>query len=148
MADFSEKDIEYLFQEEVLDQHGEYLLDLFEETIEKKNIRESDDLLHSLDYRIGKSGNDRILKIAFETYGRFIEIRQHRKRNKFNVNTNELLWGIRQNTMKKKPKNVDWYSRNAYGSLNRLLSILSNEFSEKEIARLKGILENRQNNPI
>lgn len=148
MAEFSEKDIEFLFQEEVLDQHGEYLLNLFGDTIQKKKIRESDELLQSLDYKISKSGNDRVLKIAFETYGRFIEIRRHKKQNKFDVNTNQLLWGGRQNTMNKKSKNVDWYSRNAFGSLNRLLSILSNEFSEETIARLKGILENRQTNPI
>lgn len=149
MADFSDKEIEFLYQEEVLDQHGEFLLDLYEETISKKNIRDSDELLESISYKVSKNGNNRILTIIFEQYGRFIEIRFHKKnKNKFTVNTNLLLWGSKQNSMKKKPKNVDWYSKNSYGSLNRLISILMNEMSEKEVARLKGILQNRQTSQL
>lgn len=149
MAEFSDKDIEFLFQEEVLDQHGEFLMDLFEDSITRKNVRESDELLESIDYKVSKRGKNRVLTIMFEQYGRFIEIRMHkRKKNKFSVNTNQLLWGSKDNSMKKKSKNVDWYSKNAYGSLNRLISMLMNDLSEKEIARLKGILENRQTSQL
>jgi hypothetical protein len=149
MAEISQKDIEFLFQEEVLSQHGEFLIDLLTETLEEKNIRVTDDLLESLNYQVSRRGQDRILKVNFFEYGRFIEIRKHKtkKQNRMDVNTNRLLWGVKENKLKKK-KDTDWYSRNAYGSLNRLISILMNELSKEEITRLKGILENRVNLPL
>lgn len=146
----TDKDIEFLFQEEVLDQHGEYLLDLFVESIEQKKIRVSDELLESLNYKVTRSGNDRILNVSFLTYGRFIEIRRHKmskSRNK-DVNTNSLIWGHKQNSMKKKAKDVDWYSKNAFGSLNRVISILMYELGDQERARLIGILQNRENSSL
>lgn len=138
------KDIEWLWQEEVLDQHGEFLMDLFQDTIAEKNIRVSDDLSLSLDYRIFREGNDRGLRVKFLTYGRFIEIRKHKKRNSMDTKTNALLWNAKDNTMqRRKMKDVDWYSRNAYGSLNRLISIVMYELTDQEINRLKGIIQNR-----
>ncbi|MDD2799374.1 MAG: hypothetical protein PHV20_12350 [Bacteroidales bacterium] len=138
------KEIEFLFQQEVLDQHGEYLLDLFVESIEGKNIRMTDELLESLNYKVTRSGNDWVLNVSFFTYGRFLEIRSHKmkKKQKDNVNTNALVWG-HKNTMKKKTKNVDWYSKNAFGAMNRLISILMYELGDKERERLVGILKNR-----
>lgn len=144
MDNITQKDIELLFQEEVLDQHGEYLMDLFFETIEQKNIRVTDDLLESLTYRIFREGGNRGLRVSFLVYGRFIEIRRHKRlshKNALSTNTNALLWGIKENNIKK-GKDTDWYSANAYGSLNRLISILSNELTNEEVARLKGILKN------
>lgn len=144
MAEFATKDIELLWQEEVLDQHGEFLLDLLQDTISEKNIRVTDDLLESLNYRIFTEGNDRGLRINFLTYGRFIEIRKHKKRNRMDTNTNVLLWNAKDNSMKaRKMKDVDWYSRNAYGSINRLIAIVMNELTDDEINRLKGIIQNR-----
>lgn len=144
MDNITQKDIELLFQEEVLDQHGEYLMDLFIETIEEKNIRVTDDLLESLTYRIFKEGGDRGLRVNFLIYGRLIEIRRHKRlshKNSPSTNTNTLLWGIKENNVKK-GKDTDWYSANAYGSLSRLYSILSNELTNEEVARLKSILQN------
>jgi len=143
MAEIENKDIEFLWQEEVLSQHGEFLMDLFSETIEQKNIRVSDDLLQSLNYSAFREGNNRGLRINFFQHGRFIEIRKH-KRNSMETNTNALLWNAKDNSMnKRKTKDVDWYSRNAYGSLNRLISIVMNELSSDEINRLKNIIKNR-----
>lgn len=144
MAEFTQKDIEYLFQEEVLDQHGEFMYDLFMDTIEEKNIRVSEELLESIDYRIFREGENRGLRFNFLGYGRAIEIRKHKKqanKNMFDTNTNSMLWGLKEN--KPKYKDVDWYSKNAYGSLNRLTSILMYELSDQEVARLKGILNER-----
>lgn len=147
MSEISQKDIEFLFQEEVLDEHGEFLMDLLLETLEKKNIRESDELMESIDYRIFKEGQDRGLRFKFNVYGRFIEIRKHKKKNVIQPNTNSLIWGMKENRPKKH-KDTDWYSANAYGSLNRLYSILSNELTKEEVARLKGILQNRINKQV
>lgn len=146
MADITQKDIEFLFQEEVLDQHGEYLIDLLVDTIHEKNIRVSDDLLESLSSRTFREGENRGLRVNFLTYGRFIEIRKHRKlgkKNRFDTNLNASLFGLKEN--KPRVKDTDWYSKNAYGSLNRLISILMYELSDQEVARLKGILQNRIN---
>lgn len=143
MADINNKDIEFLWQEEVLSQHGEFLMDLFQDTITEKNIRVSDDLMDSLNYSSFREGEDRGLRINFFEHGRFIEIRKHKKRNRMDTNTNALLWGAKDNTINKKMKDVDWYSRNAYGSLNRLISIVMNELTTDEINRLKGIIQNR-----
>jgi|GEM_PF-971002 hypothetical protein len=146
----TDKDIEFLFQEEVLDQHGEYLLDLFVESIEQKNIKVSEDLLESLNYKVTRTGNDRVLNVSFLTYGRFIEIRRHKmnKSRSKDVNTNSLIWGHKQNSLNKKAKDVDWYSKNSFGSLNRLISILMYELGDEERARLIGILRNRENNEV
>lgn len=144
MAENINKEVEFLWQEEVLKKHGEFLMDLFTDTIKEKNIRVSDDLMESLHYSLFKEGEDRGLRVNFFTYGRFIEIRKHRrKRNVMDTNTNKLLWGVKDNSMKRKPKDVDWYSSNAYGSLNRLIGILMYELSEKEMDRLKAIIQNQ-----
>lgn len=143
MAEPTREDIEFLFQEEVLSQHGEFVVDLLQDTLEKKNIIFEGNLHKILDYDTFKRGVQRGLRISFFDYGRFIEIRKHKKQSKMDVNTNRLIWGIRENSMKKKPKDTDWYSKNVYGSLNRLIGVLMNEFSDHEIERLKKIIANR-----
>ena len=74
MSEISQKDIEFLFQEEVLDQHGEYLIDLLTETLQGKNIRVTDDLMEGLNYRMFREGENRGLRVNFFTYGRFIQL--------------------------------------------------------------------------
>lgn len=143
MAEPTREDIEFLFQEEVLSQHGEFVVDLLQDTLEEKNIIFEGNLHKILDYDTFKRGVQRGLRISFFDYGRFIEIRKHKKQSKMDVNTNRLIWGIRENSMKKKPKDTDWYSKNVYGSLNRLIGVLMNEFSDHEIERLKKIIANR-----
>lgn len=146
---FSEKEIEFRFQQEVLDQHGEYLLGLFVETLTQKNIRVSDELLQSLHHKVNQSGNDWVLNVSFMQYGRFLEIRKHKINRKTEkpVNTNVVLWGHKENRLKKRGKDVDWYSKNAFGSLNRLIGILMFELTEQERQRLIGILKNKSTQP-
>jgi len=144
MADITQKDIELLFTENVLRQHGEYLMKLFRQTIESKNLRVSDDLLGSLGYSTFSKGDDRGLNIDFNTYGRFIEIQKHKKINVMGGNTNVDSMNAKSNRMSKQ-KDTAWYSKNAYGSLNRLISILQNELSNEEMDRLKNILQSTIN---
>ena len=138
-------EVELLFVEEVLDMHGEYVMDLFAEDIMSKNLRRTDDLLNSISYTVGHYGIDPVLLISFFSYGRAIEINWHmRSKNSRRwalTNTNSAIWGIKQNRPRKRKKNTRWYTRNYYGSINRLLSILSTEFSNEEVKRLKAILE-------
>lgn len=138
-------DVELLFIEEVLSQHGEFLTDLLRDDIEKKRLRQDDDLLNSIDYRVSKYGIDPVLLVNFMSYGRAIEIAWHKRSNntkKWVTDTNKAVWGV--NSRQKKKKNTRWYARNVYGSVNRLLAILSSEFSEEEKTRLKNILDQQQ----
>ena len=62
-------DNELLFIREVLDQHGEYLADLFIASIEKKHLRVTDDLLNSIEYKVTNFGIDPVLTFSFFGYG-------------------------------------------------------------------------------
>jgi hypothetical protein len=143
MVDPTREDIEFLFQEEVLSKHGEFLADLLQDTLEEKGIIYEGDLHDVVDYETFKRGAKRGFRLSFFDYGRFIEIRKHKRKSKMDVNTNRDIWGIKENTMQRKSKDTDWYSKNVYGSLNRLIGVLMNEFSDQEIKRLKKIIANR-----
>jgi len=137
-------DLELLFVREVLWQHGDYLQDLFIEEIEKRNLRDTDALIDSIGFNVSNYGIDPVLMFNFFGYGRAIEIRWHKRSNntkEWVTDTNKAVWGIGSRTNKKKKKNTLWYARNLYGSINRLISILSYEFSEEEQKRLKNILD-------
>lgn len=142
------KDIEQLFIREILDQHGEYLFDLLTGQIEDKNLIKEGELLDSLRYQVRMEGDSPVLSISFYSYGRVIEINYYKKSSNTRkwqaVNTNKLLWGVRENSKLKKKKDTAWYTRSVYGSLNRLIGRLSTEFTEQEIARLKNILSLQQ----
>lgn len=136
-------DLELLFIREVLDQHGEYLSDLFTEDIEKKKLRDTGALLESISYDVSSYGIDPVLTFNFLGYGRAIEIRWHKRSDntkKWVTDTNKEVWGI-NSRKKRKKKNTLWYARNLYGSMNRLISIISFELDDEERARLKNILD-------
>lgn len=141
MAEPTREDIAFLFQEEVLQQHGDYLIKILQETLEEKKIHFEGNLHDVLNYETFKDGVSRGLRLSFFDYGRFIEIRKHKRKSKMDVNTNQLIWGIKDNTMRN--KNTDWYSRNVYGSLNRLIGILMYEFTDYELERLKKTITNK-----
>jgi hypothetical protein len=148
---FSE--LELTFIAEVLDQHGEYLTDLLVDAIESKKLisqEDKDHLIESISYDTTKFGINPALVINFPAYGRFIEINYHKRSKNTSLldqdSANKALWG-RSNTKKltrKKKKDTRWYSKNVYGSLNRLIGILMYEFTEEERARLTNILQKRQ----
>jgi hypothetical protein len=141
---FNENQLLYI--SEVLYQHGDYLVDLLAEDIERKNIRDTDALLDSIDFKVTKYGINPVLQMSFMSYGRALEIRWH-KRSKntkaWTTDTNKVVWG---NTAQKrqKRKNVLFYTRNVFGSQNRLISMLSNEFTEQEQQRIKQMLHNQK----
>lgn len=144
-------DIEDLFVREVLDTHGEYIVDLLQESIESKKLRLTDELLESLNYKVRKSSNGYSLEVSFLTYGRFIEInffksraiRNHYLRETGDIQRLRVFGNSSENFRRQKKKDTRFYAKNVYGSINRLLGRMSSEYSEQEIARLKGILQNR-----
>lgn len=138
MADLN--DIEDLFVREILDTHGEYIVDLLQDSIEERNIRITDELIESLNYKVEKQNNDYILFISFLSYGRAVEIqffksRRMRREQRQNNDTASFR--------RAKKKDTRFYAKNVYGSINRLLGRMSSEYGDQEIARLKGILSNR-----
>lgn len=148
---FSE--LEMLFIAEVLDQHGEYLTDLLVDAIESKKLisqEDKDHLIDSISYDTTKYGINPVLVMNFPAYGRFIEINYHKRSKNTSLldqeSANKALWG-RQNgkqLTRKKKKDTRWYSKNVYGSLNRLIGILMYEFTEEERARLTNIMQQQK----
>ena len=137
-------DIELLFVEEVLDSWADDdLIDTLYDSVVEKKLRDSDELLESISSKLGKEGNNPKISINFMSYGRALEIRYKRKQDR-EVSTNTLLFGAKENRTRKRKKNADWYSKNAYGLLNKLISRLSYEYSDEEVRRLKGILEHQK----
>ena len=124
-------ELKLLHIEEQLSIFGEELCDELAEAIEKRKLIRSGDLIDSLKYNAFKKGNNPGLRVSFVDYGRYVDIQGY-ARDKTKVNTNRELWGIKDNSLKKKRKR--WYASNMYG------------LSDREIARLKGILENRKIN--
>jgi hypothetical protein len=139
-------DAELLYIREVLYQHGDYLVDLLTDDIESKNIRDKDDLLNSISFNVTNYGIDQVLQFSFMSYGRALEIRYHKRSSNtkaWATDTNKVVWGNGR-TKKRKRKNVLFYTRNVFGSQNRLISMLSNEFNEHEQARIKQILDRQK----
>jgi hypothetical protein len=148
---FSE--LELAFIAEVLDQHGEYLTDLLVDAIESKSLISDEDKAHLIDsigYDTRKQGINPALILNFPDYGRFIEIRYHKKRSSNTElfdqeHLNNAIWGRQNKKNKRKKKDARWYARNVYGSLNRLLGILMYEFTDAERERLTKVLESSKN---
>ena len=138
-------DIEDLFVREILDTHGEYIVDLLQDSIEEKKLRITDELLESLDYKVVKREGDYVLQISFQSYGRAVEI-QYFKSKRVRRENREKQKSTDFRLAKK--KDTRFYAKNVYGSINRLLGRMSSEYSDQEIARLKGILENRINTSL
>lgn len=148
---FSE--IELMFISDQLYVHGDYLTDLVIDAIESKGLitqQEKDHLIDSISYEvIDRKGINPMLIMNFPDYGRFIEINYHkRSRNSAtldSINANAAVWGRpNRKKMKRTKKDTRWYSKNVYGSLNRLIGILMYELSDEERTRLTRILENKQ----
>lgn len=148
---FSE--LELLFIAETLDQHGEYLSDLFTESIEEKNLISDEDTQHLIDSISFKTqyGNNPKLQFNFPDHGRFIEIRYHKKSTNTELwsqeSINKALWGrhtAAKVKAKRKKKDTRWYARNLYGSMNRLIGILLYELTDEERKRLTQILERQK----
>ncbi|WP_270436342.1 hypothetical protein [Candidatus Bacteroides intestinigallinarum] len=138
------KELKTLFIEEELSQHGEWLCDILTEAIETRKLMQTDALHDSIDYKTFHDGENPGLKVSFFSYGRAFEIAGNKK-NRHQVDTNRMVWGMKANRNPVK-KNTRWYAKNMYGGLNRLISRVMYGLSDAEIARLKGILENRKLN--
>ncbi|WP_321520008.1 hypothetical protein [uncultured Bacteroides sp.] len=142
MVSNESEELKLLFIQEELSQHGEWLVDVLSEAIEKRGLMRTENLLESVDYKTFTEGQNPGLRVSFFSYGRAFEIAGRKKINRHSVDTNKMIWKQKKNRNVMK-KNTQWYVRNMYGGLNRLISRVMYGLSDVEIARLKGILENR-----
>jgi len=139
-------EVQLLFIERSLELHGEMITDLLREQIQQKHLIKSEDLLDSIDFQVSKYGIDPVLLISFFAYGRFIEInwfKRSQNSRKLIANSNRMQWSMRENRKRTKKKDTRWYAKTAYGSVNHLISVLSNDFSDSERDYLKQLLELR-----
>lgn len=142
MADFD--DVELEFVKRTLREHGEYLVKILRESIEEKDLLKDGILIDSIDYKVSEYSINPILYIEFKGYGRAIEIAWHKRKktskntNSWEKSVNQDIWGFGQTNKKKKArKDARWYSKNVYGSLNRLIGILSYELSDELRKKIK-----------
>lgn len=146
------KELKLLYIQEELSQHGEWLCDELRDAIELKGLKDTDVLVDSIDYSHFMDGDNPGLRVKFCGYGRAFEIAgyQKKKQNKWAVNTNRIVWKIKERKVKKaqKKKDTRWYAKNMYGGQNRLIGRIMYGLSDIEIERLKGILDNRKNNSL
>ena len=139
MKELSE--VEKVFVMEVLDTHGEYVVDLLQDAINEHGLRITDKLIDSLDYRVERRDNDFVLQISFLGYGRAIEIQyfKSKKRLRRGSTYKSGLLRIRRATK----KDTRFYSSTVYGTINRLLGRMASEYTDAEIERIKGFLSMR-----
>ena len=138
-----DKELKLLWMQEELSKFGEDTVDMLIEQVEKHKMILSGTLIESFNYSSFMEDENPGQRINFATYGRYVDIGAYRK-SKTSVDTKRLLWGIKEN----RKVNKKWYARNMYRLLGRLQSRIMYCLSEKELARLKGILENRNKNKI
>jgi hypothetical protein len=141
-------DVELLFIQRTLSEHGEMICDRLKEQIQQKDLRITDKLLDSIDFKVSTYGINPVLLIEFFAYGRFIEINWFKRRSSNTLSLVDVVnrglttkGSNRRKTAKK--KDTRWYAKTAYGTINHLLSVLSTNFSEEEKDKLKLLLQSK-----
>jgi len=136
----TEQQIEMAYLKERLYEHGDYLTDLLLGELRKRKLKDTGDLEDSIEYKVSVDVRNRpLLSISFLSYGRAIEIRWYKSKNrvKHETEVRQNLWKLQN----KKSKNAQWYTRTVMGSINRLISHIATDFSEEEKSRLKRAFE-------
>jgi hypothetical protein len=132
-----------LFIQDLLEQHGEFLTNLLREVIDSKKLKVTEDLRASLAYSVDKGALGPKLNLSFLGYGRAIEIAYHKRSQNTQQWASKAVWGTNQNRPRKR-KNTRWYSRNVYGSLNRLIGMVMYELDDATVAHYKARLNNQR----
>lgn len=128
-----------------LDDFGHFLSGLFLADIQKKRLKDSGEFeknFKGIAYKVDAAR--KTLTFQFENYGRFLEIRYHKKATlikSIRQQARRDVWGIKTATKSRKRKDTRWYSANLYGSINRLIGHISWGYTEEIAAQLKADLE-------
>lgn len=143
-------DLELEFIAGSLATHGTYLKDLLQEAINAKKLIKDGSLLSGINFGVQKYGQDPALTFSFASYGRFIEIRYHKKSlnsmlwKQSHAEAKAAIWGRRQPKVRsRKKKDTRWYAKTVYGSINELIGHIMYDMSSQELSRLKNIIETK-----
>jgi len=148
-------DIEHNFIKWQLQNHGKYVLKIIRESIEELDLKDTGDLYSSLNYnvRANESRSEYVLEISFLGYGRAIEIqyfKSGRLRRELRADGRQPKYQRRDTRTKgqqskdmrrAKRKDTRFYSKNVYGSINRLIGRLGSEYTEEIKNDIKNYLE-------
>lgn len=126
------------FLRELLDDHGIYVTDLLAEGIDRLKLTDTGELLASLKYSVVKQGNNYVLRFSFLGYGRAIEIEYFKSRR---LRRAAKRKGVVPAKKQKRKKDTRFYSKPAFGSVNRLASRMMYGLTDAEIDRLKSKLQ-------
>ena len=137
-----DKEIKLLWMQEELSKWSEDTVDLLLSHIKRLKMNRTGDLSDSFNYKAFMENGNPGTRISFLKYGRYVDIAAYK--SKTYVNTNMVVWGIKEN--RKKPKK--WYAKNMYALLGRLQSRVMYCLTEEELARLKHIIEERKQTTI
>ena len=135
-----QSDTEQLFLIEILQDHGMFLHGLFVDGLKNAEIKPSGILMSSITYKVDRRGNNFVLSFTFPGYGRALEIRYYKSKNSQLANTIKSNRSLLTKKVKNKKRDYRWYSKNLYGSQNRLIGRASYRLVEEEILRLKQAL--------
>ena len=106
----------------------------------KKDVRVTDTLMNSLAGKVlaKAAGHEGAAQLIFDTAGRFVDMGAGKGYHK-GVPTQDNIKAKLMGTERRKP--IKWYSRVAYGSVNRLMYNFSAKYSEAISLGIKEILE-------
>lgn len=138
-------DLEDYFIRHILEEHGEFLIDKFEEAIDEKGLIDTEVLMDSLNYHVQMRGADYLLQLSFVSYGRAIEVAYH-KSKRLRKETSRQAFFKSDKFRKAKRKDTRWYSKIAYGTLNHLLYRMGSAYTEEMKQYLKNLMQEREKN--
>lgn len=129
-----------IFIQSELQWWSNYVQERLKVELEKKDVRVTDTLINSLAGKVmaQAAGHEGAAQLVFDTAGRFVDMgagKGYRKGVPTAENIKAKLMGIER----RKP--IKWYSKTAYGSVNRLMYNFSAKYSEAISLGIKEVLE-------
>jgi hypothetical protein len=130
-----------LFIESELQWWTEYVKERLNKELVKKDVRVTDTLIESLASKVltKAAGHEGAAQLVFDNAGRFVDMGAGKGYHK-GVPTSENIKAKLMGTERRKP--IKWYSKTAYGSVNRLMYNFSAKYSEAISLGIKETLEN------
>lgn len=119
-----------------------YVTDRLTAELQRRNMKVSDDLLNSLKAAVesANANHEGAAALSFKTYGRFVDMGAGRGYNK-GVPSSEAVRERLQDRRGRRPKK--WYSRVAYGTLDRLIMNLVSKYQDGTLNMLKTTLNEK-----
>jgi hypothetical protein len=130
------------FIAEELNWWSKYVTERLTAELQRKRIKVSDDLLNSLKAAVesANANHEGAAALSFKTYGRFVDMGAGRGYHK-GVPTSEQVRERVQDKRGRRPNK--WYSRVAYGTLDRLIMNLVSKYQDGTLNMLRTTLNEK-----